>query len=131
MTTQEIIEKLAFSAIGTPYVRGGNDPFNQTKWDGKMVGPGADCSGFVVWLLRSTGIIEMNKDMTANDMFSTWGHNLIDPGVCSFYGERDVATHVMVAIGRNLCIGSCGDAGVCVRPVHYRDDFLGFAAPRG
>jgi len=136
LTRQEIIERLAWAALehGTPYVRGGNDPFNQTKYNGEMVGPGVDCSGFIVWLFKSVGLIK--GDMTADYMFQSWiavdgaDSSLI---TCAFYGHNYAtrANHVMLCIGPGLVIGSCGNAGVCVRPVHYRKDFLGFAAPRG
>jgi len=137
MTTQEIIERLAWAALehGTPYVWGGNDPFNQTKYNGEMVGPGVDCSGFIVWLFK--GLIK--GDMTADDMWKNSRHydnpHGYGYGNCVFYGENGKADHVMLylatSIDSYLVIGSCGNAGVCVRPVNYRKDFLGFAAPRG
>jgi len=120
---------------GTPYVWGGNDPFNQTKYNGEMVGPGVDCSGFIVWLFKSVGLIE--GDMAADYMWVAWSPyspgTPFQTGACAFYDKdgNGSASHVMLCIGPGLVIGSCGNAGVCVRPVHYRKDFLGFAAPRG
>jgi len=136
MTQQEIIEKLAFSQIGRPYVWGGQSPDE-----------GFDCSGFVIWVLQQVGLFPLGQDMTANDMWQLWNEGDGWPKdqddfrqpYFIFYGEMvgsetglcGHASHVMLMLNGNLCIGACGDAGVCVRPVNYRDDFLGFAAPRG
>jgi len=123
MTTQEIIEKLAFSQIGRPYIWGMQLPID-----------GFDCSGFIVWLFRQVRILPMDVDMTANDMWQSWERGAGDVGTCAFYGQIGRASHVMLVLSSNdaLCIGASGDNDiVSVRPTHYRDDFLGFAAPRG
>ncbi len=137
------IEHDAIWAVGTPYVSGGNDPFNRTSFGGKMVGPGSDCSGFIVWLFRRHDIFAKGQDMTADGMWNSFERtNETVPGpLCAFYGTSERATHVMLVLDAtseisgvelfDLCIGACGDTGVVtVRDIYYRDDFLGFASPR-
>ncbi len=72
----EDVLKKAFAALGTPYVRGGNTPRE-----------GFDCSGFVCWAYKDTGIalprtareqsvvgqpIKNSEDMQVGDIVAFW-----------------------------------------------------------
>lgn len=127
---EQIVAKLK-SVLGTPYIWGSRDPAK-----------GLDCSGAVVWSLRSLGLEPKSFNSTAAGMKKDSSYVLIpQPGDLAFYGPflGDVS-HVMVYAGDGLVIGASGggpstttvaaakakNAAVKVLPVNYRDDFRGY-----
>lgn len=95
--------RLAQSAQGIPYIWGGNRPAD-----------GFDCSGFVIWIFQTLGVIA-SGDWTAqglHDMLTAGAAGLtLDPteGNLAFYGEQPSRiTHVMMTIGAGQVIGACG-----------------------
>ena len=58
MKREEIALKVAWSFLGTPYQWGGDDPM-----------AGFDCSGFIIEILKSVGLIQRSLDMTAAGIY--------------------------------------------------------------
>ena len=54
---KEIALQIAFKLLGKPYIWGGDDIIN-----------GFDCSGFVIEVLKSVGILPRKGDWTAHDL---------------------------------------------------------------
>ena len=125
--------------LGKPYIWGGNDPMQ-----------GFDCSGFVVELLKSVGILPRYGDWTAQglwDKFGMFEYNnpeLIEPGDLVFWHSKRNSSrivHVEILINKNLSIGASGggsenatlqdaidrDAYVKIRPYTTRPHMAGFA----
>jgi len=101
--------RLAKSAIGIPYIWGGNRPAE-----------GLDCSGFVIWVLQVTGALGPD-DFTAQSLFRTFIADSpgfpINPlhGNLAFYGERSgQIEHVMLTLGGGEVIGACGGSRKCL-----------------
>jgi len=123
MYTREIMVDLALKMLGTPYVWGGNDPDD----DG-----GVDCSGFALYLLHRVGLVKWGEDMTAHDLYKSMpmpeGNihpDYVDAGDFVFYGTKEKITHVMMALGPGVVIGSIGKEGaVDIRPMNYRPDIV-------
>lgn len=57
MTSKQVIEELALSYLGTPYIWGGNNR------------NGIDCSGFIGVLLRASGKISYDTDISAQGIY--------------------------------------------------------------
>lgn len=130
---RKFIVNLARKFEGTPYIWGGSEPRI-----------GFDCSGFVIWVLQVFEILPA-MDWTADDLMKRFSStDSPEPGDLCFYGKNDRATHVMMYIGalngEQVCVGASGgnstttteeaaklrNAKVKMKPVMYRDDFLGF-----
>lgn len=119
----------AMSFIGRPYYWGGCTPMT-----------GFDCSGFVLELLKACGLIEPKKDLTAQNIWSSFmDKNQPSFGALAFYG-RDASniTHVGFCLDDSTIIEAGGggvdtttlqraverQAFIRLRPIYYRKDFL-------
>ena len=136
MYKQELAERIALSYLGTPYYWGGDDPIQ-----------GFDCSGFVIEILKSVGILERSGDWTAAGLFNLFdAHEVVDPttGCLVFWANRDdKIIHVEYCLDSTLSIGASGggsttttveeairrNALVKIRPFHSRSGIAGFVNP--
>lgn len=127
----------AKSFLGTPYIWGGASP------------GGIDCSGLIIEILASSGILKHGYDTTAQGLYSEnkddWVHPLKPlPGSLVFYGKNLLnITHVAFCLDgyRILEAGGGGShtktvteaweskAFVRIRPLNYRKDFVTYLMP--
>lgn len=131
----EIATKIAWAHYNLPYI-----------WGGKTALEGFDCSGFIIDILQSVGIIDRASDTTAQGLWKRFQHpGTTEPeeGCLVFYGKPDNVNHVMYCLDKRFCIGAVGggkkctsiefatalDARVRVFPINYRTDIVGFADP--
>jgi cell wall-associated NlpC family hydrolase len=90
--------KVAWNLHGLPYRWGGDDPME-----------GFDCSGLVIEILKSVGLLPKHGDWTAADLWRYFNDRPIDSprkGCLVFYG--DPPTHVEFCINRYFSIGASG-----------------------
>ena len=97
-----IAEIVALNHLGTPYIWGGDDP------------SGFDCSGFVIEILKSVGILPSGGDWTADGLFTRFEQYLLSSqnannGCLVFcLNEKGKATHVEYCINKKLSVGARG-----------------------
>jgi len=120
--------------LGLPYHWGGDDPIL-----------GFDCSGGVIEVLTGVGLFLHGDDMKAIGLkYKYPSVATAAPGVLSFYGpgEWEIA-HVGMCINNEIMFEFGGgrsstrdedDAARAnafgrLRPIHYRDDLVGFCDP--
>lgn len=99
---REFVLKYAWSFIGMPYIWGGDDPIL-----------GFDCSGFIIELLKSVGLLPRRGDWTAHQLYDKFRTNLVKhprKGCLVFWhnskGERIV--HVELVCATGIAIGASG-----------------------
>lgn len=103
----KIAREVAMSYIGTFYKWGGDDP------------DGFDCSGFVIEILKSVGILPRKYDNTADGLFSEFPISNI--GMILDEPENDIGklvywsstssnkkVHIEFSLGSGLSIGASG-----------------------
>jgi len=130
-----LAERLAFHYIGIPYRWGGDDP------------SGFDCSGFVLELLQSIGLVDSKIDMTAQgfyNYFKTKEVKIPEKGCLVFFGaSKQAITHIEFCIDDKLSIGASGggsktltiqdainqNAFIKMRPFRRRNDVVAFVDP--
>ena len=125
------ITKLSLDLIGIPYQYGGDDI------------TGFDCSGFIVELLKSIGLMHHANDATAHDLAQFYhakpflSHKIETGDLIFWYNEtKHIHTHVELAINSKLSIGASGggsktdsvqdaiahNAYIKIRPIENRGD---------
>jgi len=138
---QTLATKIAFHFLGTPYIWGGDDPIQ-----------GFDCSGFVIEILKSVGILPRNGDWTASglwEMFKKFPASSPYIGCLVFYrankSKNSRIIHVEYCIDSIHSIGASGggsktqkvidsidqNAYIKIRPFGGRQWINGFLDPFG
>ena len=132
MNRRETALKIAWSYCGKWYKWGGDDP------------SGFDCSGFIVEILKSVGMIGRKRDYTASGMWHEFQHLKMGKpkaGALVFWtGGHGGIVHVEICIDEELAIGASGggsktlteadaikhNAFIKVRPIKSRPRIAGF-----
>lgn len=132
------IFNLAMLLYGTPY-----------KWGGANKLEGFDCSGLVMEILKSIGVMAHGNDMNAQGLYNwvsvSGQKNKFGEGALCFYGKSlKQITHVSIMIDDKICIEAGGGdkttinkevaekqgAVVRLRPYNYRKDLLEVWLPK-
>jgi D-gamma-glutamyl-meso-diaminopimelic acid endopeptidase CwlS len=129
----EIAREVAMSYIGTYYKWGGDDP------------SGFDCSGFVIEILKSVGLMRRHEDTTAARLFKMFHESGEgDLGNLVYYkNSSGRICHVEFCLGYGLSIGASGggrntinykiaieqNAFIKIRPYGTRARMAGFNDP--
>lgn len=131
-----IATQVAWSFHGLPYRWGGNDPM-----------AGFDCSGYVIEILKSVGLLPREGDWRARDLFEKYKMNqfsVAEEGMLVFWvNSKAVVIHIEYCLNSYLAIGASGgggstiteqdaieqDAYIKVRPFKSRANWLGFYDP--
>jgi cell wall-associated NlpC family hydrolase len=103
-----VARQVALSLLNTPYIWGGDDPMR-----------GFDCSGFVIEILKSVGLLPQEGDWTAEGLYQLTKGFAVDvntqvtEGCLLFWHTGDgKATHVEYALNDTLSIGARGGGAV-------------------
>ena len=109
---RENVVDYALSFVGGRYVWGGNDPHT-----------GADCSGFVRYILSNTAGVSMSR--TSADQAregTTVSAEEMQPGDLLFYGKGSRVNHVAMYIGDGQIVhASTAKTGIKVSQWNYRN----------
>lgn len=131
--TSKVILDYALRFINAPYIWGGQ-------------GPGFDCSGLCLELLKACGVVSSKYDTTAQGLFNaTTSGAIVKPKAhaLSFYGKMGSVTHVAYCLNEFLCIEAGGAGSNCktiedaqklgafvrIRPIFGRKDYLAVHVP--
>lgn len=139
----KIAKKIAWSFLGKPYLWGGDDPI-----------AGFDCSGFVIEILKSVGMLPRSGDWTANTLYHDMGWpnaRLPEAGMLAFWRKKKhqhgtvqyTIIHVEFCLNEYVAIGASGGGGrtmtmqdaieqnayIKVRPFRSRKNLVGFKDP--
>lgn len=110
-TTRQNLVNFALQFVGGPYRAGGNDPHT-----------GADCSGFVKYVMQNGAGISMNRSSGSQ---ATQGRAIssseMQPGDLIFYGSGSGINHVAMYIGNGQIVhASTYRTGIKVSNWNYR-----------
>ena len=86
----DIAIDIAMRFLGKPYVWGGNDPV-----------AGFDCSGLVIEIFKSVGLLPAQGDWSADGLMNMFKDKVTQTpseGCLVFYGDGGKATHVEMVI---------------------------------
>lgn len=100
MTRKQIATRTAWSYLGQPYKWGGDDPL-----------AGFDCSGFVIEILKSVGVLPSVGDWRAAALATRFPETRYpDEGTLVFWGEGNSGriVHVEYCLDGGLSIGASG-----------------------
>lgn len=97
-----LVIDIAMRHLGKPYIWGGDDSIE-----------GFDCSGFIVELMTSLGIIPRGRDYTADGLWGLFREYKVEKprgGVLVFWRSeaRSIMSHVEMCITDDLTIGASG-----------------------
>lgn len=110
--TRQNLVNYALQFVGKPYRSGGNDPHT-----------GADCSGFVKYVMQHGAGITMNRTSSAQ---ATQGRTIsssqMQPGDLIFYGNGSRVNHVAIFIGNGQIVhASTYKTGIKISKWNYRE----------
>lgn len=133
MTDRELATKIAWSMLWQPYLWGGDDPM-----------AGFDCSGAVIEILKSVGILPRKGDWRARDLYRKFRPvDCAGEGVLVFVEKGGVIVHVEYCLDGKRSIGAGGgdsriiniaaaikyNAYIKIRPFRSLGAVLKFADP--
>jgi len=133
-TSVQVATRVAWSFLGRPYIWGGDDP------------TGFDCSGFVIEILKSVGLLPREGDWTAASLHSMFpGTTIPREGCLVFYSSSPGGPiiHVEYMLDSMHSIGASGggsstmtvdiasdqNAYVKVRTAKSRSNIAGYVNP--
>ena len=107
---------------------------------------GMDCSGVIIEVLKSVGILPHKFDDTAHGLYLKFKDKIVDRGYAGclvFWFREGKARHVMMMVDDFHVMGACGgggdtktvkdairnDAFVKLRPINYRGDVYKICDP--
>ena len=133
----DLATEIAWSFHGLPYKWGGDDPM-----------AGFDCSGFVIEILKSVGLLPREGDWRARDLFPKFTEVFtpVSEGVLVFWhssSDPKKIIHVEYCLDNTFSIGASGGGGstmteqdaieqnayIKVRPFRSRKYLFGFCDP--
>ena len=124
---REAAVRYAWTFLGLPYHWGGDDPIR-----------GFDCSGLVIEVLKSVGLLPPNYDTTANGLYIRYASKVVAQGYAGcllfWFNSQMIATHIELMVDDYHAIGASGggssttsqqaaidqNAYVKLRPINYR-----------
>jgi cell wall-associated NlpC family hydrolase len=136
MNSRQIAVAVAWKMWGLPYKWGGDDPMASF-----------DCSGMIVEILKSVGILPRSGDWTAQGLWNLFKSHQVDPpyeGCLVFWkDDHDKVIHVELCLDDKLSIGASGggintvtkqdaidqNAYIKIRPFRSRSFLKGFLDP--
>jgi len=142
MNKLNMATKIAWKYLGTPYIWGGDDPIF-----------GFDCSGFVIEILKSVGILPRTGDWTAQGLYGMFSPDYviatvekIKEGMIVFWHSSSNKTriiHVEYCLNEELSIGASGGGSdnvtvqdaidnnsyIKIRPFRSRENIYGYVDP--
>lgn len=131
--------KYAWSFIGVPYIWGGDDPVL-----------GFDCSGFVIEVLKSVGLLPRRGDWTAHQLYDKFRAKIVKHpriGCLVFWEGSGRSTgkivHVEIVCATGIALGASGGGSknktlndairfnsfIKPRPYQSRSGIAGFVDP--
>jgi len=131
-----VAERIALSFLGLPYVWGGDDPVQ-----------GFDCSGFVIEILKSVGVLPREGDWTADGLWRRFRDKEVPSPTLGclvfWFNIEGRAVHVEFCLDDKLAIGASGggrnvktmqdavrqNAYIKIRPILSRGGNKRFADP--
>ena len=136
MKKRYIAETVALSFLGKPYYWGGDDPVR-----------GFDCSGYVIEILKSVGLLPRHGDWTAAGLMAMFkNQSVADAGegrLVFWENSEGRIIHVEFCLNGELSIGASGggsktiteqaaidsNAYIKIRPIYSRPRVAGFVDP--
>lgn len=136
MENRAIIEQVALAWVNTPYRWGGDDP-----------AAGIDCSGLVIELLETAGILPRGYEATAQSIYEHFKDKVTEAprfGTLLFFGVSTAQiTHTAFALNLDFMLEAGGggssttdlaaaikqNAFVRVRPLRWRKDRVACVHP--
>jgi len=97
---KKIASFLAFKFVGLPYIWGGDDAV-----------AGYDCSGFVIEILKSIGLLPKSGDWTALGLYNIFKNKSVlnaKEGCLVFFAKNSKINHVEYVWKKGLMIGASG-----------------------
>ncbi len=108
---RQSVVNYALQFVGGPYRAGGNDPHT-----------GADCSGFVKYVMQYGAGVSMNRSsVTQSTQGVAINANQMQPGDLIFYGNGSRINHVAMYIGNGQIVhASTYTTGIKISNLNYR-----------
>jgi len=133
----ELLKEYAMQFVGLPY-----------RWAGDDAIEGFDCSGLVIELLQSYGVLPRKYDNTADGLYKKFYNegviNSLGFGSLAFFGRSNRITHIGFMLDNTRMLEAGGgdsttvnrekaadqNAFIRIRPIESRKDLVAIIKPR-